>query len=358
MKNLVIAAGGTGGHISPGIALAEEILQNLDHFRIGRLYIHSPQRNRENPDLKEIADRVEIIWHNLPQLKITNSLIFPFLFFFEFTKTFFQFRRRKIDLVIGMGGYSSLLALLYSVLFGKILFLCEQNCHPGKITRRFWNYAKKVALSFPILDSKSKDPKAKVLGNPVRKKVLPKTQSLKKSVFTGKNPMNVLVLGGSQGARQINEMVLNSNQDKFIQSSVRFRVLTGSNLYDEFRRKSDEIEAISYSQDMKQHYEWADVVVARSGAGVIAECLLFSLPMILIPYPYAMDNHQKANADFIVNQGAAVCIDRKDSDPIELIQHLKNLWESPDILLGMQKECLALSRINASHDIMEYFLQD
>ncbi len=353
MRRIIIAAGGTGGHISPGIALVEGIIKSKDLYEIESVVLHSPIRNKNNPDLVHV--KIPVIWHNLPQLKITNLIFYPFLFLFQLIQCILKLRKEKITTVIGMGGYTSILSILYSILFNKELFLCEQNCYPGKITRIFWKFSKKIALSFPLeIEIESKVP-TKILGNPVRMEVIPKTPGIKNQKFSNKNLMNVLVLGGSQGARQINEMVLGSMEDDFIQKHIKFRVLTGTNLYDDFQKNANNVEAISYSQDMRSHYEWADLVVARSGAGVLAECSVYSLPMILVPYPYAKDNHQMANAKYYETQGACILLNTKLNDPSMLINHLKDLYNNSEKLLKMSIASLQISNINSSRDTLNFF---
>ncbi|NCN10928.1 MAG: UDP-N-acetylglucosamine--N-acetylmuramyl-(pentapeptide) pyrophosphoryl-undecaprenol N-acetylglucosamine transferase [Leptospira sp.] len=353
MRTILIAAGGTGGHISPGIALLEQLTRSKENYDLATVYLHCPLRNKNYPDLKD--SDFKIIWHNLPQFKISNSIIYPFLFLIQFIKASLNFNRNNITTVIGMGGYTSVLALLYAVIFRKELFLCEQNCIPGKITRIFWNFAKKIALSFPIENNTNTKVKTAILGNPVRSAVIPKTPGIKNQKFSDKNMMNVLVLGGSQGARQINEMVIGAMSDSFINKHIKFRVLTGANLYNEFQKSSSAVEAISYSKDMGSHYEWADLVVARSGAGVLAECSVFSLPMILIPYPYAKDNHQMANAKYFESQGACILIDSKSSESNLLIDHLKSLYQEDGKLLQMSIASLQASKINSSSDTLNFF---
>ncbi|TGN18609.1 UDP-N-acetylglucosamine--N-acetylmuramyl-(pentapeptide) pyrophosphoryl-undecaprenol N-acetylglucosamine transferase [Leptospira idonii] len=356
-ESIVIAAGGTGGHISPGVALAEVLTEKKEVFSVSEVYIHSLLRNKDNPDLQ--SPPCEVIWHNSPQFRGMRALIYPFLFLLQFTKTCIAFQKRKVTAVIGMGGYSSLPAILYAILFRKKLFLCEQNCVPGKITRYFQRFAVKLALSFPTRDPISSKIPYKVIGNPIRKKIIPQTMGIRQNenLHEGrKNIVNVLVLGGSQGARQLNNMILKTTENPDVFQKFRFRVLTGTSLYDETLSKSKgSTEIISYANDMKPNYEWANLVVARSGAGVIAECLVFGLPMVLIPYPYAADNHQKENADYIEKEGAALTIHSTSDDPSLLVKYLLTWKTNPDELKEMGHNSLRLSNVNAAYQTISYF---
>ncbi|TGN08345.1 UDP-N-acetylglucosamine--N-acetylmuramyl-(pentapeptide) pyrophosphoryl-undecaprenol N-acetylglucosamine transferase [Leptospira ilyithenensis] len=356
-ESVIIAAGGTGGHISPGVALAEILVEKKEHFHVSDVYIHSLLRNQNNPDLQNAP--CEVLWHNVPQFRGLSIPIYPILFLIQFIKTILTFRKRKVTAVIGMGGYSSFPAILYAILFRKKLFLCEQNCIPGKITRYFAKYAEKLALSFPIKNSLAVPVETKIIGNPIRKKVVPESLNIRQNENlhdSRKNTVNVLVLGGSQGARQLNNMILKTMENSEISQKFRFRVLTGTSLYDETVKKAKgPAEIISYANDMRPNYEWANLVVARSGAGVIAECLVFGLPMVLIPYPYAADNHQKENAEYVEKEGAAYTIQSTSEDPSPLVKYLLDWKSNPEELKTMGQNSLRLSNVNAAYQTVSYF---
>ncbi|HNN81851.1 MAG TPA: UDP-N-acetylglucosamine--N-acetylmuramyl-(pentapeptide) pyrophosphoryl-undecaprenol N-acetylglucosamine transferase [Leptospiraceae bacterium] len=358
MRSIIIAAGGTGGHISPGIALAESLMDQKQELGFESLAIHSLIRNKDNPDLRDSP--CPVIWHNTPQL--SNFLTFPFLFLINFVKTVFQFRKLNVDCVIAMGGYSSLPALLYAVLFKKKIFLCEQNRIVGKVTRVFHKYADKIAFSFPPVNENGfKNISYKILENPLRKKIIPDTKSTsnKSQVVNKKEKLNVLVMGGSQGARQINNIVINSMNNPEIAKNFSFRILTGTSLYDEAKAKTEKsADIISYSENMKTHYEWANLVIARSGAGVISECAVYGLPQILIPYPYAADNHQVANAEYFENQAGAWVLNQTDENNTKLVSILVNIAKNRESLLPITEKALSAGRVNASSDTIQFFFKE
>ena len=359
IRSIIIAAGGTGGHISPGIAIAESLMDVKSILGFESLVIHSLVRNKDNPDLRDAP--CPVIWHNTPQLS-KNFIKVPILFLYNFLKTVFQFRKLKVDCVIAMGGYSSLPALLYAVLFRKKIFLCEQNTVVGKVTRIFGKYADKISFSFPPVDTqKFKESSFKVLGNPLRKKIIPdaKVNANKMYVVNKKEKLNVLVMGGSQGARQINNMVISSMNNPEISKNFNFRLLTGTSLYDEAKAKSQKsADIISYSEDMKTHYEWANLVIARSGAGVISECALYSLPQILVPYPYAADNHQVANAKYFEDNAGAWVLNQKDENNSKLVDILLEISKNRELLIQVTEKSFKCARINAAIDTVKFFFQE
>ncbi|TGL49443.1 UDP-N-acetylglucosamine--N-acetylmuramyl-(pentapeptide) pyrophosphoryl-undecaprenol N-acetylglucosamine transferase [Leptospira wolffii] len=355
MKSVLIAAGGTGGHISPGVALAENLVGRLDSLGVDKVVLHSLIRNKDNPDLKQAP--CEVVWHNIPPLS-GNLILLPFRYVFQLIRSWMSFSRLNVDAVIGMGGYSSVPAILYAVFFRKKLYLCEQNCIPGKVNRIFFKFADKVAFSFP-----PKDPKVsarwEILGNPLRSKTVPKL-ALKFSDKWDpkkKKQFNVLVMGGSQGARQINNMVVNLMKHEVIQERFRFRMLTGTALYDEVSKKTKDADLISYSDNMAEHYEWANLVIARSGSGVLSECAAYALPMVLIPFPFAKDDHQTANAKYMEANGAAATLEQRDEDESKLFRILSDFAEKPEILNEMSIKSLECSHVEAARDTIGFFFE-
>ncbi len=359
IRSIIIAAGGTGGHISPGIALAESLMELKSEIGFENLSIHSLVRNKDNPDLRDSP--CPVIWHNTPQIS-KNIFTVPVLFAYNFLRTVYRFRKLKVDCVIAMGGYSSLPALLYAVIFRKKIFLCEQNRVVGKVTRIFKRYADKIAFSFPPVNIEEFNPDSfKIPGNPLRKKIIPdsKMSAGKMQVVNKKEKLNVLVMGGSQGARQINNMVISSMNNPEIAKNFSFRLLTGTSLYDEAKAKSAKsADIISYSENMKTHYEWANLVIARSGAGVISECALYALPQILIPYPYAADNHQVANAKYFEDNAGAWVLNQKDESNSKLMEILLSIAKNREQLVAITEKSLQCARVNAANNTVRYFFKE
>ena len=352
-KNVVIAAGGTGGHISPGIALAEAIHKQKNKLFIESVFIHTLNKNKDNPDFKNT--NCDILYHNTPSIS-HEKLFFPFLFILDLFQTIFYFIKLKINVVIAMGGYSSLPAILYAILFCKELYLCEQNCIPGKVNRIFFRFSKKIAFSFPP-SIPSKNLSYKVIGNPVREKVVPSVNyNFEQKLHTKK--MNILAMGGSQGARQINNMISKLLEDDDLLEYYNVRIISGANLYNETKEAvgKKEVEVLAYSDDMKAQFEWAHIVVARSGAGVLAECALYGLFLILVPYPFAADNHQEANAKYFENLGVKVLY-QKDEDIQQLKQIFLHLKSNKQELLTVSKNLGTIANPKAAEETIHYFFK-
>ncbi len=359
IRTIIIASGGTGGHISPGIALAEILIEKQKEINFENLMIHSLDRNIDNPDLKEAPCKV--LWHTTPQFN-KNPILFLFKFLYNLLKTLIKFHKLKVDIVIAMGGYSSLPSIFYAVIFRKRIFLCEQNRIMGKVNKWILPFAEKIAFSLPPVNLPiRKNLQTKIIGNPTRKKIIPeiKTITSKLQIVSMKEKLNVLVMGGSQGARQINNMIISLMNHAEISKNFSFRLLTGVSLYDEARAKTKKnAEIISYSEDMKSHYEWANLVIARSGAGVISECSIFALPMILIPYPYSADNHQEENANYFEEHSAAWKISQKDEDISKLLKILNEIISDRNLLALKSESSLTISKPNAAIETVRFFFHD
>ena len=249
---------------------------------------------------------------------------------------------------------------MYAILFRKKIFLCEQNRIIGKVVRSFKKFSTKIAFSFEPLDHdlNSNTIESKILGNPIREKVYPnqKEVQFKNKQLSKRDKINALVMGGSQGARQINNILLSALENTEIIKNYNFRLLSGTNLYDETMQKSkNPVDIISYSNDMKSHYEWANIVIARSGAGVISECVLHSLPVILIPYPFAADNHQAENAKYCEDNYGFKVLYQNDEDTTAIIKILLEFSKDKIILENLAQKSLLGAKPNATRDTVDFF---
>lgn len=327
---LLIVAGGTGGHISPGLALAEEAVARKAEV----LFLSIP-RNRGYAGFAGMPFTVE--FYDAPAFKkdIRMLLRFPFDFFRALKQASAVIRHFQPTAVIALGGYPSLPAAAAAILAKKPLFLCEQNAVAGKVTRMLKRFAAMTFLTFGEEDASSM-----LTGNPVRIKLRKRAAPYLKKKRTLRAHPTVLALGGSQGAAQLNEMLMRLWVE-YPELAMRLNwiVQAGASLADELQKRVDfllqaplrkRITVFGFDADIFRHFEKADICFSRAGAGNITEAVLFRLPMILLPYPFAADNHQRANAEVAVRSGAALLIDRKDTDPRELAEALEKLMQKSE----------------------------
>ena len=372
---VLIAAGGTGGHIVPGIALAQEFQRQGQSVSFLSL-----KKNQNYADLKGLLKAMPLYFYDappLPQRKFPPRLFSFLAFFVRFFKAlcraYLILKKYKIDLVVGMGGYPMIPALTAALILRKPYALCEQNALAGLGTRLFAKKAQALFLNFPLKHAikkieLAKIPKIYCKGNPLRTQMLSlcekqlKAKRLpKKTEKTDKTgKLHVLVLGGSQGALQINRIL--AQLVPSLGGGFQWTIQCGVS---HLREMAESLPAHAYphlrligyssAAELGKFYMGADLLVCRAGAGVLSEALCFGLPLVLIPYPYAADAHQEANADHLSQAGAALVCKQKDIKPERLLQILKKLKEDPQKREAMGQAALALARPQAAKDIA-YFL--
>lgn len=362
---VLIIAGGTGGHIVPGLGLALE----LDARVAGRTFFLSLVKNREYADFQ--SQRFPIHFYDAPPIakRPAALLRFPPRFFRAVLVARHLLRSERIGLVVGMGGYSIFPGLVAARLMGVPYCLCEQNAVPGRATRLFAGGARRVFLNFPVAPEHRRSFASEQLvfaGNPLRpalRELAQKTR-MKAASRTPKRRLNVLVLGGSQGAAQINAMVLAAIQ-AFARAKAgaaqivgRWTIQCGEKNLSGMQAQLGEIqsaaqiELLGYHPRIADFYADADLIIARAGAGVLAEALAFGLPMILVPYPFAADNHQLANAGYLEAEGAAACIRTRGTDPQELVEILSR-WHADGELESRALRSAGLAMPDAAQTIAD-----
>lgn len=338
-KTLLIAAGGTGGHITPGISIAENWLAAGGNIILATLI-----KNIDYPDIVRIArnENVTIVAYDAPRLT-KNPLQLP-AFLRRFRSAYRLVKQaataERADAVLGMGGYSSFPAVAYAIFNRKPLFLCEQNAHWGIVTRFGKTFARAVFLSFAEL--KKLPAKFIVTGNPLRAMF---TDTRPKSVkTTGKK--RLLFIGGSQGATDINALYL-----AFIASTAAGKytctVAAGAQAFEGLKpqaRKGDTI--LPFIEDMPGAFSATDFIVARCGSGTLFEILWSNKPAFLLPYPFAAADHQRANAEAMRTQMPCAIFDQRPFDSRNALKAFLDFLENPPTHAARQPEARAETQIS------------
>lgn len=328
-KNILIIAGGTGGHISPGIALFQEFSNYTNTYFLTLL------RNRNYTEFSK--KNINPYYYDSPKFSknIKDIILFPIKIITSILISIKIIRKHKINIIIGMGGYPTVPAIIAGILMNKEIYLCEQNVIPGNVTKLFSYFAKKIFLTFPI-DKKKYSyiyKKSIITGNPIRKELF----SFIQNKTNNKKIQTIFITGGSQGAKQINDMIWNL-WVKYPEFSKKFYwiIQTGIPHYEEFQYRinnlefKNQIECFGFSTEIYEYFKKSDLMVCRAGAGNITEGILFSLPMILIPYPYAKDNHQYENAKYIEEHKAGIIIYTKKIEPENLFNAINTILNNYD----------------------------
>lgn len=320
---ILIVAGGTGGHISPGIALYEELSSEFP------VYILSLIKNRDYPDFRK--NTYPVFFYDAPPLS-KNLIRFFYKFMTSLLFSFRLIRKYRFRIIISTGGYPAVPALLAAILLRKKIYLCEPNAYPGTVTRWFYRFSEKIFLAFPLPEKfRYLQNKAVITGNPVRKELFQKARTKKER----KKVKTILLTGGSQGARQLNYMVIHlwkkypgfcSKFDWIVQTGIPHEKDFGSSIEEIGFRKR--ITFFGFTTEIADYFLKADILITRAGAGIISEGLLFQIPMILIPYPYAKDNHQLYNARSVEERNLGIVVNTASTDPEMLFQALQKMLKS------------------------------
>jgi UDP-N-acetylglucosamine--N-acetylmuramyl-(pentapeptide) pyrophosphoryl-undecaprenol N-acetylglucosamine transferase len=347
--NAVIACGGTGGHLFPGIAVAE-ILQNRGHEVM--LLI-----SEKDIDAVAVSGRPEFRVEKLPTVGLP-SLFSPA--FFGFSRRFFEtlslcrslYRKFKPHAVLGMGGFTSTAPVLAGRLGGIATFIHESNAVPGKANRWTARMVNAVMLGFKECAPFFPKTRTEVTGTPVRTELVPLDRAdARRNLGLQQDLPTLLVVGGSQGASGINQALIKALP---CLKGVALQVihLSGARddrlVADNYRRENVPAYIAPFHHRMEEVYSAADFVVARAGAASLAEFAAFSLPGILIPFPYATDDHQTRNAEIYAHADAAILLKQSEISGELLACRLRELIENPQRLQQMAANCARLAAKDAA----------
>jgi len=360
---LVIAGGGTGGHFFPGIALAEELLaRGPDHS----VLFMGARGGIEERMLPLHGYRYEL----LPSIKGGFfSLTGPKKLWLG-CKGYLHARRALLnfnpDAVVGLGGYASALPVLAAWGVEIPRMILEQNVIPSRTNRSLTPFSDEIGAQFPEATKHFSRPlRVKHTGNPLRKKVLDAANvSAQRNTQIRETPAEptLLVVGGSQGAKALNDIAIKA-WPRLKQAVPGIRIILVSGREDEERCKEafavNNIRGsvVGFVEAMEDLYIQADAVLARAGATTLAEISAFALPSILIPYPYAADNHQVENAKIYSERGAGWMLLQKDVEIDRLAQRVADAVLQPERRKKMSIAAHALAVPTAARDIVDRLIE-
>lgn len=313
---VIIAGGGTGGHIFPAIAIAHELRRQVPQVEI--LFVGAKGK-MEMEKVPEAGYRIEgIDIAGLNRSSLLKNVGLPW----KLVKSFLQVRRIvsgfKPDAIIGVGGYSSFPVLRYAQHRGIPTFIHESNSFAGRSNKLLGQKAAKVFVATDGMEKFFPAEKIVITGNPVRRDIgevqqIAKEEALKFFGLAG-GKETVLVIGGSLGARSINEGIA-AGLDALQQAGLQLIWQTGktdAGKWKELAQGRSNVFVNDFIREMKYAYAAADIVISRAGAMAIAELCLVQKPVLFVPYPFAAENHQTVNAMNLVNKQAALMV--KDSE--------------------------------------------
>ncbi len=356
---LIVSGGGTGGHIYPGMAVAEEVIAGSSDNRV--LFIGTDRSADRRAFYRGGFQSAILRCHGLkgksfgPLLK---SLIRLPLSLIQALRMVYKF---KPDLVLGVGGYVTGPVLLAANILLKPTCIHEQNSVPGLANRLIGKFVDRIFITYP--DSEKYFPAGKCIltGNPVRREIadLAENSPLREEQLPGREGFTLGILGGSLGAHRLNTLMVEGLLRKKEFLPENFLVLHQTGAADEkaVRKAYDSAsigaQVADFFEDMVDFYSRVDLIVSRAGATSLAEMTVLGIPMILIPYPFATDDHQEKNAEYMVRGGAAKMFPETGLTESELVETVLLLMADKEKRLEMAASAKALARPDAVTTIVK-----
>jgi UDP-N-acetylglucosamine--N-acetylmuramyl-(pentapeptide) pyrophosphoryl-undecaprenol N-acetylglucosamine transferase len=348
---IIIAAGGTGGHVFPGIALAEAFTAKNSANQL--LFIGTRRELDKKTFVSsgfsfEPIDAVSIKGKN-PVTMLTSSLYT----LKSIAQAMRIIKNFSPDLAVGLGGYVSGPVILAAFLMGVKTAIHEQNTIPGLANRVLGKIANRIFISFTCSQTYFPQHKTVLAGNPLRRQHLADTKQSRP-----KTPFTLLVIGGSLGSHQINTALIDSLEylDP-LKHTLRIMHQTGTGdlemVQEAYREKGFSAEVVSFIDQIADAYRKAHLVISRSGATTLAELMIHHKAVILIPYPLAADHHQHRNAGVLVDEEAARMIDPEHLTGKCLADHIIDLYHHPERLSKLEQNAGKLGKPDAARHIVD-----
>jgi UDP-N-acetylglucosamine--N-acetylmuramyl-(pentapeptide) pyrophosphoryl-undecaprenol N-acetylglucosamine transferase len=311
MKNILLTVGGTGGHIYPGLALANKLLERNPGYSCS--FIIDKKPIVESIFNKKGFRTYRIDAAPFPRNKFWHIIKFLYISLKGFLMSLLLLKRKKPDIIVAFGAYISVPVVIAAYALKIPVILHEQNYLPGMANRFLSFMASKIAISNSISMKHFPPEKTTLTGNPVRKELFEVNKEDALEYFNfDKDKTTILIFGGSQGAMSINQSVYSLMPYlESLRESIQIIHICGGKLgkqvLDEYNKYDLKALVYNYLERMDYAYKLADIVVARAGATTIAEISALAIPTIFIPYPHAASRHQYFNARPICDRGLAIC---------------------------------------------------
>jgi UDP-N-acetylglucosamine--N-acetylmuramyl-(pentapeptide) pyrophosphoryl-undecaprenol N-acetylglucosamine transferase len=352
---VLVMAGGTGGHVFPALAVAQQM-------RAQGMVVHwlGTRAGLEAKLIPQAGFAIDFI--SIRGLRGKNALgwlLAPARMLFAISQSLRVCRRIRPNVVLGMGGFVTGPGGVASWLLRKPLVIHEQNAIPGMTNRWLAKFAKRVLQAFP--DSFAPRQNLYHTGNPVRAGILNLGKPAQR--YPERNgPIRILIIGGSLGAQALNTCVPQAlaKLDAGLRPQIWHQ--SGRNKLTETQQAYTalglEAKLVEFIDDMDAAYAWADLLICRAGAMTISEISNVGIAAILVPYPHAVDDHQTANARFLSQAGAAILIQQVELTPERLANELTSLIKSGrSRLLAMANKALTLAKPHATEDVIRHCLE-
>lgn len=349
----ILSGGGTGGHIYPAVAIADELKARYPNAEF--LFVGASDR-MEMDKVPQAGYKIEGLWISGIQRKLTlKNLIFPFKLIVSLLRSRKIIKIFKPDVVIGTGGFASGPLLQMATSKGIPSLIQEQNSYPGITNKLLGKKVNTICVAYEGLEKFFPKEKIRLTGNPIRKDLL----EVKSKQIAGKDVFELihskytlLVLGGSLGARRINQLI-ESNIETFKGNNVQVIWQCGKLYYEQYKQYNEleNVQVHAFLNTMDMAYAAADVIISRAGAISVSELCIVGKPVIFIPSPNVAEDHQTKNAQAVADKKAAILIREKDLDS-EFENQFSELILSEEKRKELSENIQALALTNATNDIV------
>lgn len=373
-RKILICGGGTAGHVYPAVAIIEYIQKNYPTAKLLYVGIEKGMEGKFISELRVDFKKIKILGLSNGSSffeKLWNFLKFLFFLkigFFQSVKIILKFNP---DFILGMGGYVCAPVLLASIILRRKFVLHEQNYIPGRVNRLFSRFAKRIFISFDETKKFLNVGSEKVIfaGNPVRERI--RNFSLENPDYKkwglNEHRFSIVVFGGSLGADKINNVTLGLYTYFRNCEDIQILLICGERFYKDLERKMDNIRngkdklifrIFPYIHEMDEIYRIADLVVCRAGANTIAELAFCNIPAILVPYPWAVENHQYYNAEFLARNGKGILVLDKELSEKILEEKLEELLADgrKKYMEMKEKKIMDFQKVNGAKIITDFLM--
>lgn len=356
-KNIYfITGGGTGGHIYPAVAVADELLKDDNTQKV--FYIGNPNNLEATIVKDKNYEFLPVLSSGMPRtinlkfLKWTKQMLLALFKSIQYIKKY------NPDAIFGTGGYVSAPVLMAGILCRKPIIMHDCDANPGLVTRELAPFAKSISIAFEIAKSKLKNKNCFLNGNPIRHEfeTLSKEQA-KENLGLEKDRLVICIMGGSQGAKSINNATVEILEELTNKCNLQVIFQTGNKNYEEVSKKLDEIypswkqdknlTVKPYFEDMVTVLKSSDIAISRSGSLSISEICASSVAPVFIPYPYAAADHQRKNARYMVDKNAGIYIEDSQVNSKVLLDNILKLINNKEELKKIQQNVQNLAVYDA-----------
>lgn len=350
----ILSGGGTGGHIYPAIAIANELKERFPESEI--LFVGASDK-MEMQKVPQAGYKIQGLWIAGIQRRLTlNNAMFPLKLISSLWKSQKIIRKFRPDVVIGTGGFASGPLLRAASSIGVPTVIQEQNSYPGITNKWLSAKAKKICVAYDGLERFFPAQKIIFTGNPVRQDIIELAGHREEAVAKfGLNPdkKTVLVLGGSLGSRRINQLVA-KELSWLLAQNVQVVWQCGKFYFEEYRHygDKDDVKVLSFIDRMDLVYAAADVVISRSGASSVSELCIVGKPVVFIPSPNVAEDHQTKNAQAVVDKGGALLLRETQLDT-QFQPVFEDLLNNAEKQQQLGENIKKLAKVNATKDIVE-----